>query len=204
MKNNFKKTNGFTLIETIVVIGILLIVAVISANFINTLYKFQKGDFARLVNIERARGVMETMVYEIRKINQAETGAYPIESAGPQSFVFYSDIDEDSLTEKTRYFLSGSTLKKGVIEPAGNPFSYPAGNEIITDVSQEIVNNARPIFYYYDRDYTGSEAYLADPVSNAAVRLVRVLIFVDNNPNTQPIEIELDSKVQIRNLKDNL
>ena len=38
-------------------------------------------------------------------------------------------LDDDGLKEKIRYYLTGTTLKKGVIKPTGSPPVYLSANE---------------------------------------------------------------------------
>jgi hypothetical protein len=131
-------------------------------------------------------------------------GAYAIVQAATSSLTFYDDIDNDSSIEKVRYFLSGSTLKKGVVEPSGSPLNYN-GTETIKELVHNIANNATTsIFSYYDSSYAGTSSPLALPVNVLSVRLIKVSLVIDSDPLKPPAPIYMSTQVSIRNIKDNL
>jgi len=57
------------------------------------------------------------------------------------------------LIEKVRYFVEGTALKQGVVEPTGDPSGY-TGLEVVTNVSQNIRNISQEVdtFRYFDKD----------------------------------------------------
>jgi prepilin-type N-terminal cleavage/methylation domain-containing protein len=103
--NPAKSGGGFTLIETLVTIVIFALILGAVASAIVLLYRTQGFTFQQAVAIDEARKGVETMVEEIRGAKYGDDGSYPIEKATDKEFVFYSDIDQDSATEKVRYFL---------------------------------------------------------------------------------------------------
>ncbi len=150
------------------------------------------------------RNALASMSAEIRSASPSSVGAYPLAETATSSFTFYSDIDGDGLKERVRYFLNGKTLKKGVLEPSGNPLSYNPVNEIISDFVKNITNGtSSPIFAYYDDSYDGSTAPLPSPVNILSVSLVKITAVVDSNPGRAPIPLTLTTQMSIRNLKDN-
>lgn len=153
--------------------------------------------------ITEVRQTFKTMMVEIRSASISSTGAYPLAAATGTSFIFYSDIDDDGLKERIRYFVDGSTLKKGVIKPTGNPLSYNPSNEVITTAVNNLANGAQPVFEYYDENYDGDDPPLTSPVNLLAVRLVKVTIKVDKNPTRPPAAVTMVTQVSVRNLKDN-
>ena len=132
----------------------------------------------------------------------ADTGAYVINQAEASSFIFYSDIDNDGLKEKVRYFLIGTTLQKGVIKPTGSPLSYNPLNETISTLAENLTNVS--IFDYYDKFYDGTTAPLSLPVNTSDIRLIKITIIIDKDPNRSPTAMTFSTEVSIRNLKDNL
>lgn len=197
MKKYLYQQSAFTLVEMQVAILIFSIIIVAFSSFVVYVYKSQYYSFGQLEAVNSARRALEKTSEEIRNARQAETGAYTIDAANDQSFVFYSDVDGDGQTEKIRYFLDNEELKKGVTEP---PYT---GVETITTLAYYVVNGANPLFEYYDEDYTGSQASLATPVSVTEVKLVRFIIQVDRYENIIPPALTLESNIQIRNLKEN-
>lgn len=91
------------------------------------------------------------------------------------------------------------TLRKGVINPTDYPIEYPADQEDISILSQ-YVRNQLPIFRYFDGD--GQE--LTAPARLEETKLMRVYLVINVDPNRLPQDFELESNVQIRNLKTNL
>jgi len=197
---------GYTLLEIIFAISIFTLATTMVAAYIITSYKTNR--FANEQNdaIEHARKGIETMVEEIREASAAENGDYPIALADYQIFSFYSDIDVDQETEKVRYFLDGTDLKKGVIEPAGLPATYPAENENVIILSKYVRNDTDPIFYYYNANWpTDTENNpLDNPASPNEVKIIQLHLEINLNPSIAPEPFILESYTQVRNLKDNL
>lgn len=206
-KNSFLKRyfygqkTGFTLIEIVVVIGIISVIGTIVYQFVvqgNDIF-IQTRDQA--LAQDTLRKVMDSLAKELREARSADNGAYLLEQTVEQSIIFYSDIDNDNKRERLRYFLSAIDFKKGVIEPVGA--QYPQGNEVITTVVSNI-RNTGPIFTYYDENYTGTQSPLSQPVNIAQVRLVHLQFIVDIDPLQPPSPITIETSVAIRNLKTNL
>ncbi len=153
---------------------------------------------------EEARRAFKPMGAEIRTLSPSSTGAYPILQTSTTSFTFYSNLDSEPLKERIRYFLDGTTLKKGVIKPSGSPLVYNPANETVTDLVHNLANGATPIFSYYDTNYDGTTPPLAEPINITAVRLVKIMLILDQDPSRSPGPIALTTQISIRNLKDNL
>lgn len=188
---------GFTLVEMEVAIAVFSLIMVVIASFIIYIYKTERYSVSQVESIHIARRAIEIMTEEIRNARQAETGAFVIDTADSQSFIFYSDIDGDNLTERIRYFLDNGELKKGVIEP-----SYTSA-ESISVLASYIVNEGDPLFAYYDENFTGSEAALAVPANVTQVKVVKIMLKVDKEITASPPMLPIESSVQIRNLKEN-
>lgn len=174
--------------------------------YIVTGYKTSRFAEEQNESIEHARKGIETMIEEIREASPAENGDFAIAEADEQNFVFYSDIDVDQQTEKVRYFLEGSDLKKGVTQPTGFPVTYPTENEVITILSMYVRNDTDPIFYFYDATWAGTDTndYLTTPASPNQVNIIRLNLEININPAIAPNPFILESYVNVRNLKENL
>jgi hypothetical protein len=194
-KHNF----GLTLIETLIAIFIFVLgIGGVFALVLN-LYKTHSYMFEQSQAIFEARRGIKTMVKEIREAREGDDGSYIIEKADDYEFIFFSDIDKDEDTERVRYFLDGSDLKKGVIEPEGWPIRYPKEKEKISVITS-YVRNQPPIFHYYD----GNGNELEPPARLKDTKMMAVFIVVNVNPNKPPQDFILESYVQLRNLKTNL
>ncbi len=191
---------GFTLIEVLIVIaiisGIVTMISLFSFNI--TQFQFFIG---KSLDVEgETQGAFKIINPELRSIGPSSTGSYPIASAASSSFSFYSDIDNDGIFEQVRYFLDGTTIKKGTIKPGGAPLVYNQANEKITEVVHNVTSSN--IFYYYDKNYDGTNGSpLGYPMNLSAIRVVKMVLTVDDNPNAQPGPLIVSAIMNIRNLR---
>ena len=201
----YKKNNaGFSVIEILVVIFILTLIGIAVWTFQKNVFSLNSYIASSLDAQQEARKVFKALSAEIRSMSPSSVGSYPIAEASSTSFTFYSDIDNDGLKERIRYFLDGNAVKKGVLKPTGNPLVYNSINETVAEVIRDMANEATPIFDYYDTNYDGTTAPLAQPVSAIAVRLVKITLIIDKNSLRPPAPITMTTQVSMRNLKDNL
>jgi len=202
MKKKWQKRKGFLLLEVLFGISIFVIVAIAITLFARNIWIYGAYISTGLSDANDGKNALKTIVKEIRTASAADTGAYVISLAASDTFTFYSDIDSDGLKEKVRYFLSGSEVKKGVIKPSGSPLSYNPGSEAISTLISSVINT--DIFEYYDKNYDGTTDPLTTPIDMPSVRLVKITISIDKDPNRAPEATTFSTQVSIRNLKDNL
>ncbi len=202
----FKKSQGFTLVEVLIVSGIIVIMAVVIGAFQRDL--FSLNDFLQQsLSIQRdSQAVLRSVVAELRTASQSGTGGYPLEKVEANSLAFYSNIDQDASIERVQYFLNGKNFMKSVVKPTGNPLTYgtTTAPETLMLMLSDLVSTSTPIFSYYDGTYAGTTSPLTQPVDILKVRFVTVALTVDQDPNRAPGPITASSQVTIRNLKDNL
>ena len=89
-------------------------------------------------------------------------------------------------------------FKKGVTNPVGDPVSYPLDAEEVAVLSS-YVRNAPPIFEYFDEN---GDKIIEYPARLVDTKLMKIYLVVNVNPNKAPQDYELESYVQIRNLKE--
>jgi len=193
---------GFTLIEILFGVSIFVLIVGALTLFSRNIWIYGSYISTGLNDSNSGRATLKTMVSEIRTASTADTGAYVIALATTNAFTFYSDIDSDGLKEKVRYFLNGSLLQKGVIKPTGSPLTYNPVNEKISTLIPNVTNI--PIFDYYDKNYDGTTPALSFPINLSSIRLVKITINIDKDPNRAPSVTTFSTQVSIRNLKDNL
>jgi hypothetical protein len=203
VKHSFNK--GILIVEIIIVIAISTLLVLAIGSFQRNILFFTGFLEDSISGAQDARAVLRTITREIRSASPSNLGTYTIAIASPQTFTFYSDIDDDGLKERVRYFLDGTDLKKGVITPSGDPLVYNPASEIITAVLVHNVRNGeQDIFNYYDTNYDGTTDPLPEPIDIISVRLIKITIVIDADPNRDPPAKTFTSQVSMRNLKDNL
>jgi len=201
IKNKFKR--AFSLIEIVVSVFIVSLILVAVGSFQRDVFYLNDVIQIGLTTQNDARKIIRPMVDEVRSASESSLGAYPLATTASSTFIFYSDIDNDSLKERVRYFLDNGDFKKGVLKPSGNPLTYNTSDEKITEVVNDIINTE--IFTYFNSSYDGtaSSTALVQPVSPLDVRLIKIQLVVDKDPSRAPAQISVGTQVSIRNLKDN-
>ncbi len=160
--------NGFTLIEVLVASAILVLLAF---GFLGLQYIISQNQvtvWRDYLSIDSANSALNTIIKELRNIQESENGSYPLEKAEDQEIIFYSDYDNDGKVERIRYTLSDSNLLKGVIKPTGIPATYPIANEKTKIISEIIRNESEPIFFYYNSNWP------EDTVNNPLIQSERI------------------------------
>jgi len=146
------------------------------------------------------------MVRDIREARMGDDGSWPIVDASDNSFTFYSDVTNDGRSDKVRYFLNGTTLRRGVIQPTAVPVTYPAATETFTDIATSVDTSAGAIFTYYNGDWPADHINNPLTVSDRLLntRYVNVHIRINTSSNFAAAPFELTSGVTIRSMKTNL
>ena len=196
---------GFTLIEILISISILSGIIFIVSMFGLDIFDLQifLGDV--FVIQQETTATLTEMGIEVRSMGPSANGSYSIESASATSLVFYSDTDGNGTFERIRYFAEGSVLRKGIIEPTGNPAVYSSGNEVIRDIVRDLVLPPvanQPLFLYYDRNYTGTQEPMPIPIDVSRIRLIKATITADKTPQDISGRFDYSSSMLIRNLRN--
>lgn len=189
---------GFTMMEIVVVLGIFGVTAIAVGAFTAGVFRFNRVLTSQLDTETQLRRLVAKFSTETRTASASSLGAYPIDAASATSVTFYSNTDADNLKERVRYFLDGTTLKRGILKPTGSPLTYNPANEAVSSWVNDVRNS--DIFFYYDNTYNGSSPPLSFPVTLTAIRLVRLKLSVDLKPNEPPAPLEIDTNVHLRNL----
>jgi prepilin-type N-terminal cleavage/methylation domain-containing protein len=137
--------------------------------------------------------------------SQASDNSIQFTADGSSSVHRQCPVTSPNYSIKARFELSwteevsgvGTELKKGVIEPTGDPVQYPSSQEKISIITR-YVRNAPPIFKYFD---SNGEEITSVPARLADTKLMKVYLVVNVDPNRPPKDFELESFVQLRNLK---
>lgn len=198
------QSKAFTVVETLVSIGIVVALALVISAFERDIFALNSSLQNNLTAQLDARKVLRTAIAELRSASPSSLGAYPLAQAATSSIIFYSNIDSDAPKERLRYFLQGTTLVRGVIQPTGVPIVYNSSSEAFDTVIRNVIATTTPIFEYFDKNFYGTTTPLIQPVDPLAVRLVRITVVIDRDPNRSPTLITVSTQGTLRNLKDNL
>lgn len=195
-------SRGYTLIETIISVTIFSVLSIMVAGSIVFLYRTHSQSIQQAFALASARKGIDLMVRDIREAAFSDDGAFPVVGIGAHEFIFYSDTDRDDNVERIRYFVEGTDLKRGVVDPTGSPPVYTVGNEVVSIVSDNVRNAEQSValFRYYDD--SGTE--IVDAADILDVSFVTLNVIVNVDPNRLPGEFTLYSSATIRNLKTNL
>ena len=196
------KESGFTLVEVVLSIGILVSAIAIIGVFGRDVTDLSVDYTQRFVAQQEIDLTINEMMTEMRSISQSNEGSYPIAIASSSAITFYTDRQGDGLVEKVRYYLEGTTLKKGVIIPSGDPLQYNPGSEVVRDVVQNISMGTSTIFSYYDKNFSGSEPPLVQPVTISDIRMIGVSLSAKDVSQIAPVSFSI--RITPRNLRDNL
>ena len=188
---------GVTFIETLVWIVLFTLVMLAITQSVLYFYRTSNYVIQESTAISSAQRGIYSMVRVIREAAYSDTGAYPIVSMATSSFTFYANTDTHTPVEKVRYYISGTTLYLGVVNPSGDPAVY-TGAEATTTLSDNIKNISQSVnlFTYYDQN----GAQISDFTQIANVRFVTLNLVADIDPNRAPTLLTLRSSAALRNL----
>ena len=198
---------GFTLVEILVTLFIVTFIGIATSQFARNVIIYNTAGQDSLNAQLEGRKVLKVMVAELRSASVSALGSYPIDTSGTSTLIFFSDLNGDGLSERIRYYTDpvNRTLKKGVVIPSGNPVTYNLGGETVSTLVTSIANGtSTDMFNYYDSNYAGTTTPLTFPPDTSRVRLVKITVLIDEDPNRLPNAINITSEVGFRNLKDNL
>ncbi len=196
---------GFTLVELLTSIAIMVSILVAVSAFQYNVLNFNRSGTVALNNTQEAQALMKIVARELRSMEPSASGAYPIANAATNTITFFSDPDGDAVKDQIRYYITGTSLYRGLTRPTGSPLSYNLANETTKIIATGIRNSAStPMFEYFVSSYAGTSTPLTYPLNIPLIRLVRVNLSIDTDPNKSPIIRTFTTQAALRNLKDNL
>ncbi len=195
---------GFTLVEVIISITIFILVIITVSLFQFNVINHSNSSQISLSNIYESEAILKTMIKEMRTMKSSANGSYPILNVATSTITFYSDSDGNGIIEQIRYYLSTTTLYRGKTDPSGTPATYNINNESKKILVTGVRNDSNfPIFEYYSSVYAGTSTSMTYPIDIKSVRLIKINLTIDSDPNKSPVPITFTSQTSLRNLKDN-
>ena len=193
------------MVELLVALAIFAVVIIAVGAMGANIFIFNSTTTGSYQATQNSQAILKTILKEIREASPGANGAYPIVNTGSTTLSFFSDIDNDGVTEQVTYNLIGSTFYRAVIKATGNPPVYSLANQSTTTLITNVINgSALPSFQYFDTNYTGTSSPLVQPVSPSMVKLIQINQRIDIDPNRSPLPIIFTVQANIRNLKTNL
>lgn len=107
---------GFTLIEALVSISVFVLAMGAVTAAILQLYRTQFYTIRQADAVNEARKGIETLTKEIREGTTGADGAYVLAKTNDNEFTFFSDVDDDGVVERIRYFRGGTIRKSSTKE----------------------------------------------------------------------------------------
>ncbi len=193
-----------TIIEMMVAIAILAIGMSAFSFLLSRSVDENRSILSEGAAATQASHVVNRIVSDIRRVQQADNGDFPIESADDFDFVMYADIDEDGSVERIHYYLDlpSDRLYQGITKPTATvPITYPSADGNVSVLAEHVVNSSsQPIFSYYARSYSSDADTLDTPADIGYIRFVRIRLLVDIDPSSGPDSITIESFANMRNL----
>jgi type II secretory pathway pseudopilin PulG len=198
------KNSGMTLTEILVTISILIVIMGAVSLFQFNVLNYNRSAAVSLTNAYEAQNILKVAAKELRSMEQSSTGTYSILSAATGTLTFYADVDSDGSKEQIHYYLSTTTLYRGILKPSGSPIAY-TGSESIKILATGIRNSSTtPVFEYFDATYAGTSTPMTYPLNLTNIRSIKINLTIDTDPSKSPILRSFSTQASLRNLKDNL
>ena len=190
-KRCYSYKKGMTLIELIVTTGIVVfLIVVVSTLLVRSINAYRISNKSISLQEDAAK-VMREFEYSARAATEVI-----VSTENEFSYYRYFDLDATH-PSKIRFYAENGEFKMGRTEPQGTApdITYPAGNEAITMLIENVINPT-PIFNYYD-DLNNQLAY---PMNIPAIKMVEIIITVDDDVNSQPASVTERTMIQLRNV----
>ncbi len=194
---NSRHIRGLSLLEVVVWVGMFAVtmVAIVSS----LLYFYRTSSFAlqEATAVTSAQRGIDRMVRTIREAAYSSNGAYPVVSLAANDFVFYADVDSDSAIERVHYYVQGTNLYEGIVNPTGDPPAY-TGAEVATIIAENVRNISQALgaFTYFD----ASGVQILNYTNILGLRFVTANIVVDVDVNKPPVSVTFRSSAAMRNI----
>jgi len=190
-------TSGLSVLETVVWIGMFAMAMAAVASALLSFYRTSSYAMQEAGAITAAQRGIDTMTRAVREAAYSSNGAYPVVSLAGNDVLFYADVDGDPAIERVHYYVQGTNLYEGILNPTGDPPTY-TGTEVASVIAEDVRNISQSLdaFTYYD----ASGIAITNYANVSAVRFVTVNIAVDSDTNRPPTAVTIRSSAAMRNL----
>lgn len=166
--------HGMTLMEVLVIVGVVsFVLAAVSNSFIS-LYKSNTTGARSIVQVSNGRKGVELIMQDLRSASFGGGGENIVASMSPTALTFYTTLPSGGGNARVAYSLQGTLLTRSVIL-AGTPATYSGTASVSTIVN--FVHNTEDgiaLFRYYDKN--GNE--ITDTTQTNSVAQISIVIDV--------------------------
>jgi hypothetical protein len=215
-----RRDDGVTLVELVVVVGLLMVVLVPVFMFLSSIGQGEARVAHATAQNADARLGMERMARAIREANYPQQRTYAnsalFDTIGANDVKFYSNANNDEYIERARFYISGTTLNKTVTVPdcTQNPCSYggtPSGPSPVIENVQNAVpgtcgraaGQTQPLLTYYTKTMGSATPTALNPTTDVDkivdIYQVKITLQVKIDARNAPVCETLATTVQLRN-----
>jgi prepilin-type N-terminal cleavage/methylation domain-containing protein len=195
---------GFSLIEILIVVAVATSIVLVVSNLSGNVSSLNSLISQELQSKSDINQTLQIVTSEIRSAETSANGAYPIDTAATSTFIFYSNYGDNGVAERVRYFLSSTTIYRGVTQPTSTPAVYTTSTEVVTDMIDNVsIPTGTVLFSYYDSSYTGTQPAMTSTADVSPIRVVGMTFYSDVQPAQSPVPQFFETLVDIRNLRSN-
>lgn len=175
-----KRFSGFSTVEIIIGIAIAGLLITALALLLGRIVTTYRGQFSQVLSTEDLRNrltrinatIQNARNVDVNSNGNIDTGEEWLLSAGDNEIKVYSNADDDPDSEVVHYYLDGTSLYRGVVNPDGEG-QYNLDSEAAVKVSDNVANiaNNKPLFTFYSYE-NPSIALAADDATASNVHHV--------------------------------
>jgi prepilin-type N-terminal cleavage/methylation domain-containing protein len=200
---------GFTLVELLVAMSVLALVLTLVYGAFKQLGGSVEGATDRIVNLDEARLLMDTMTKDLRTAVNPSSGIPAFATADDRSVIFYGNLNStqprkiEILVDANNKLVERVTLPSGSAPFTAASFSGPA----IVRVVGSFVSGTAPIFRYVKTDGTEwneSQTPLTATSDLESIGAVEVTIAIQKTSRQLTNPTTLTDRVRLPNILNNL
>ena len=94
-------------------------------------------------------------------------------------------------------------MKRGVVVPSGDPLVYNLSSETINNMLANMTPDPVGIFAYYGNAADIAGSALSFPLTTSSIKLIKIMLVVDQNPGQLPGPLRFITAVTPRTLRNN-
>jgi prepilin-type N-terminal cleavage/methylation domain-containing protein len=200
---------GFTLVELLVAISVLAVVLTMLYGAFESLGGTVEGATDRIVNLDEARLLMDTMTKDLRTAVSLSATIPAFASADDRSVTFYGNLNSTEPRKIEIFVDANNRLVERVTLPTGTaPYTAASFTDPpIVRVVGSYISGTAPIFKYIKTDgteWTASQTPLTATSDLSSIGAVEVTIAIQKTSRQFTTPTTLTDRVRLPNILNNL